>query len=197
MKTLLTCALAMVALATVRASDFEIKGTTSGVFTNSGTTTETTTNATFAAGTFDVTTFAGTASIGGTATENLGQFTVPIPASNIVSFADTFTLTVTFTAPPGAGPGSYTANIAASISKTGAGSYNVTWSTPTEVFGFPGGSFTLTLNNLSITPGNSSYVTGAITAATTVPDGGSAVALLGVALAGIEGARRIFRARKA
>ena len=31
----------------------------------------------------------------------------------------------------------------------------------------------------------------------TVPDGGSAVALLGIALAGIEGARRIFRARKA
>ena len=30
-----------------------------------------------------------------------------------------------------------------------------------------------------------------------VPDGGSAVALLGIALAGIEGARRIFRARKA
>jgi hypothetical protein len=30
----------------------------------------------------------------------------------------------------------------------------------------------------------------------TVPDGGSAVALLGIALAGIEGARRIFRARK-
>jgi hypothetical protein len=29
-----------------------------------------------------------------------------------------------------------------------------------------------------------------------VPDGGSAVALLGIALAGIEGARRIFRARK-
>ena len=30
----------------------------------------------------------------------------------------------------------------------------------------------------------------------TVPDGGSAVALLGIALAGIEGVRRIFRARK-
>lgn len=30
----------------------------------------------------------------------------------------------------------------------------------------------------------------------TVPDGGSAVALLGIALAGIEGARRVFRARK-
>jgi hypothetical protein len=31
---------------------------------------------------------------------------------------------------------------------------------------------------------------------TAVPDGGSAVALLGIALAGIEGARRLFRARK-
>jgi hypothetical protein len=31
----------------------------------------------------------------------------------------------------------------------------------------------------------------------TVPDGGSAVALLGIALAGIEGARRVLRARKA
>ena len=32
---------------------------------------------------------------------------------------------------------------------------------------------------------------------TAVPDGGSAVALLGIALAGIEGARRLIRARKA
>lgn len=32
---------------------------------------------------------------------------------------------------------------------------------------------------------------------TAVPDGGSAVALLGIALAGIEGARRMIRARKA
>jgi hypothetical protein len=31
----------------------------------------------------------------------------------------------------------------------------------------------------------------------TVPEGGSALALLGIALAGIEGARRVFRARKA
>jgi hypothetical protein len=32
---------------------------------------------------------------------------------------------------------------------------------------------------------------------TTVPDGGSAVALLGIALAGLEGVRRMFRGRKA
>ena len=35
------------------------------------------------------------------------------------------------------------------------------------------------------------------TASTVAPDGGSAVALLGIALAGIEGVRRMFRARKA
>jgi VPDSG-CTERM motif len=37
----------------------------------------------------------------------------------------------------------------------------------------------------------------ATSSTSTVPDGGSAVALLGIALAGIEGARRMIRARKA
>jgi len=41
-----------------------------------------------------------------------------------------------------------------------------------------------------------STVNGFVQAAST-PDGGSAVALLGIAFAGIEGARRLFRARKA
>ncbi|PYL63470.1 MAG: hypothetical protein DMF25_10630 [Verrucomicrobia bacterium] len=48
-----------------------------------------------------------------------------------------------------------------------------------------GGGFTFTL---------SSSTTGTVGG---VPDGGSAVALLGIALAGIEGARRLIRSRKA
>jgi hypothetical protein len=41
------------------------------------------------------------------------------------------------------------------------------------------------------------FVFGVQTAAASSPDGGSAVALLGIALAGIEGVRRVIRARKA
>src|ERR1700676_2603638 len=76
----------------------------------------------------------------------------------------------------------------------------------------PDGTFTLTLHSLSgITPethdytsldqsasnGGDSKAIGSIAGPRTIPDGGSAVALLGIALAGIEGLRRMIGARKA
>jgi hypothetical protein len=45
--------------------------------------------------------------------------------------------------------------------------------------------------------GLNSTVTGFVSAPNALPDGGSAVTLLGIALAGIEGARRLLRTRKA
>jgi VPDSG-CTERM motif len=68
------------------------------------------------------------------------------------------------------------------------------------------GTGTITGNMFDPTPGSWHFTTQdpaaasqfSFSAATgTVPDGGSAVALLGIALAGIEGARRVLRARKA
>ena len=62
--------------------------------------------------------------------------------------------------------------------------------TPTDV---------LTLVMVITKPGSSgtSFTSTGDKNLSSVPDGGSAVALLGIALAGIEGARRVFRARKA
>jgi hypothetical protein len=51
--------------------------------------------------------------------------------------------------------------------------------------------------NSGLGKGKVSTVTGFVSAAAAVPDGGSAVTLLGIALAGIEGARRMLRTRKA
>lgn len=62
---------------------------------------------------------------------------------------------------------------------------------------------TISGNGFDPTPGFWSFTTTggstkfAFAASTSAPDGGSAVALLGIALAGIEGARRMVRARKA
>jgi hypothetical protein len=62
---------------------------------------------------------------------------------------------------------------------------------------FAGGTFELTVNNLTVKPGSTGYLSANFAAVTTVPDGGSAVALLGIALAGIEGVRRVIGSRKA
>lgn len=69
------------------------------------------------------------------------------------------------------------------------------------------GTGTISGNGFDATPGTWAFSTQnasggpqskfSFSATTTAPDGGSAVALLGIALAGIEGARRIVRARKA
>jgi hypothetical protein len=76
----------------------------------------------------------------------------------------------------------------------------------------PNGIFTFTLHSpLGITPtthdytsldqstsnGGDSRAIGPVDGPAAVPDGGSAVTLLGVALAGLEGVRRLIRARKA
>jgi hypothetical protein len=50
---------------------------------------------------------------------------------------------------------------------------------------------------IDITAGAANVLLESATFTTSVPEGGSAVALLGIALAGIEGARRFLRARKA
>ena len=76
----------------------------------------------------------------------------------------------------------------------------------------PNSSFTLTLNSNiglpatvdaynssdhSFNPaGQVSHATGFLLGPNAAPDGGSAVTLLGIALAGLEGARRLIRARK-
>jgi protein with PEP-CTERM/exosortase system signal len=50
---------------------------------------------------------------------------------------------------------------------------------------------------IDITAGVANVLLEGATITTSVPDGGSTIALLGVALGGIEGVRRMLRARKA
>jgi hypothetical protein len=190
-KTALTCVLALMAIGVARASDFTITGGTTGTFTVGGLSTYG--HLTFTNGSFSDTTAGGFAAIGGTAGNNLGNFAL---AAGTFTYNSAFTLVVTFTAPPGAGGGSYTASVTG-IVHTVAGGVLIDFNNTPQTFTFPGGgSFTLTVNDTSVSVGSNSFVTGQITGAN-VPDGGSAVTLLGIALAGIEGARRIFRARKA
>jgi hypothetical protein len=79
-------------------------------------------------------------------------------------------------------------NVLGSIAETGTGTAHITGlpDNTSATWGLTGSL----LNGFTF----SAHIT---TGAPGVPDGGSAVALLGIALAGIEGARRVIRARKA
>jgi hypothetical protein len=94
-----------------------------------------------------------------------------------------------------------------------AGVLNVTFTWTGGTLIVPNGVFTFTLHSaLGITatnhdytsidqstsnPGTDSMAIGTVSGPATVPDGGSAVALLGIALAAVEGARRVLGSRKA
>ena len=198
MKTLMICGLAALALAVPKAGAFEFTGTTSGSggtlgFNGSGS--ATVSGLSYTNGSFDVFNVGSQAFIGGTSSQNLGEFTLTTVNHNYNG--TTFSMSVTFTAPPGAGSGTYSATISGAVSSH-VGGIGVTWTTPTMTFTSSNGViFTLTVNNVSVTAGNSSFVTGTINIVGFVPDGGSAVALLGIALTGIEAGRRLIRARKA
>jgi hypothetical protein len=203
-KLLFTCALAAAALVAPRAGANEFAGSTSvgaGQGFN-GTGSSSYQALSYTDGSFDVFSFpsgpGGTAAIGGTSTQNLGKFTLGTTASNFNTPPTTFTMTVTFTIPSGAGAGTYSANVTGGVnSPSGTGGAIITWTTGPLTFTSSSGEvFTLTVNNTSVTAGTSTFVTGQITVVS-VPDGGSAVALLGIALAGIEGLRRKIGARKA
>jgi len=203
-KLLFTCALAALAIAVPQVRAVEFAGSTSvGAGRGfDGTGSSSYEALSYSTGGFDVFSFpsapGGTADIGGTSSQNLGEFTLGTSSSNFNSPATTFSMTVTFSLPPGAGAGTYSANITGGVtSPKGTGGALISWTTGPLTFTSSNGTvFTLVVNNTAVTAGSSSFVTGHIVLLT-VPDGGSAVALLGIALAGIEGLRRKIGARKA
>lgn len=134
-------------------------------------------------------------------TNNFGQFFL---ASSLANYnGNTFTLMLTFTAPTGINGGNspiFTATVTGAVAGTGAGGVTVDFNNTPIVFSFsnpngPNGSFVLTLNDVTITPGQNASITGQITSAsqTAVPEPASLV-LISTGLIGFAGvARKRFR----
>src|SRR3984957_8204872 len=129
MKALIACALAAVALAVPRAGAMEFTGTTSGSggtlgFNGSGSATDA--GLSYTNGSFDVFSSGSQAFIGGGAGENLGSFALTNANHNYNG--DTFSMQVTFSAPPGAGSGTYSATVSGKV-QNHVGGIGIVWTT--------------------------------------------------------------------
>jgi hypothetical protein len=185
-KLLLVCALAIASMATVQAAEITVSGNTTGSFSATG-------NSTNGHLSFTGTAFTGTTS-GGFAGFTLGQLSLVGGPQTFTG--QSFTLTVTFTAPPttGPNPGTFTATLTGSVNSTGNGGVNFNFANDflnPQTFTFNGGSFQFYVDDVTV-GGNKTGVdlTGGVLGATTIPDGGSTVALLGMAMVGAAALRR-------
>ena len=146
--------------------------------------------------TFNVTDAGGFAAIGNVAgspnVDNLGSFTLSGAAFTYTGNA--FDLRVSFTAPPGTAPGSgvFTSVLSGMVTAIDNGGVFVDFNNTPQNFTFSGGgSFSLSVNDLSVTAGNSVAVTGQITNVSAIPEPESyAMMLAGLGLMGFVTNRR-------
>ncbi len=156
---------------------------------------------------FNDTTFFGNLGFGGNPTptgiqnvNNFGSFT--LANSTGVYAGNAFTLRVTFNLPTGISGGSsqlYTATLLGAVSSTGTGGVNIDFNNTPQVFTFSNangsGSFTLTIHDVAINPGQTASLDAFITSAqqTTLPEP-TGMILLGTGLIGVVAlVRRIKR----
>ncbi len=187
LKSLLMCGLAMAALATsVQAQEITVSGNTNGSFFTGVSPT-----LTFTPSVFTGTTVGGNASF-----SNLGQFNL---TATDMTFNGSFTLRVDFTAPPGTSPDpvNFQASVTGQVTSTAAGGVRINFANNIEnplFFTFTGGSFGFFVNDLNVEPNVTATLSGGVIGAQVarVPEGGSTVALLGMAMVGAAALRRKF-----
>jgi hypothetical protein len=185
---------------TARADEVFFAGSTGGAFNGaaSGST------ASLLGLVFDNSTFSGTTSAGflgigsnaaaGSNVNNLGSFTLSSAAQNYGSGSNTFSLLVTFSAPAGIEGGqasTYTATVTGSVAGQDNGGVKLDFDNTPKTFAFSNGqgnngSFSFSVNDVSIEAGHVAPITGTIQSAalTAIPEPAS-IALLGSGLAGL------------
>ena len=188
LKSLLMCGLAMAALATsVQAQEITVSGNTNGSFFTGVSPTLTFTGQPFFTGT----------TVGGNASfSNLGQFNL---LATDTTFNGSFTLLVDFTSPPGTSPDPrpFQASVTGQVTSTAGGGVRIDFANNIEnplFFTFNGGSFAFFVNDLNVEPNVTAVLSGGVVGAQVarVPEGGSTVALLGMAMVGAAALRRKF-----
>jgi hypothetical protein len=184
-KLLLVCALAIASMATVQAGEITVTGSTTGSFSATSTNVNGPLSFTGAA-------FSGT-TVGGFAGFTLGTLTLSGGPATVFT-GQTFTMTVTFTAPPGtSGPGNFTATLFGQVNSTGAGGVNFNFANDffnPQTFTFAGGSFDFYVDDVTVGGNHTVDVTGGVSGVHMIPDGGSTLALLGMAMVGAAALRR-------
>lgn len=142
------------ALASAANAGITFTGSTTGCFGSPCTPTPSATDngLTFNSGTFSQSTDAtGFAAIGGI-TNNFGTITL-VPSTHSYT-GDLFDLLISFTAPPGTGSGSFTADLLGSLTSTSVGGLQINFSNPTQqISDGMGGFYTLHVNDVAFSGG--------------------------------------------
>ncbi len=134
--------------------------------------------------------------VAGSTRTNFGTISVVGPSTGTASFSgNTFSLLITFTAPPGAGSQLFSAVVSGTVDSMNGGVQFTLNSPTTRTFvGASGSTYTLTLDSqLFVATGNAGAFGGTIS--TQVPEGGATVALLGMSFVGLAAVRRKIGAR--
>jgi hypothetical protein len=127
--------------------------------------------------TFSVTSAGGVAAIGSTGMatpaaniDNLGSWL--LSGSPFLYTGSSFTLRVSFTAPPGTAPTSalFTSTLMGNVISTDNGGLFIDFDNTPKSFTFTGGTFTLTVNDVSMTPGATPVAETGTILVTTVPE---------------------------
>jgi hypothetical protein len=189
----LAAVLALTAVAP--AQELFLAGSTQGAFNSQAfAATNTILGLTYNNSVFSNTTVGGFLDLGGNPNpagnvNNLGSFT--LASTDNVYSGDTFNLKINFTAPTGITGGSSTTfvDIIAGTVKSGNRGVYITFATPQQNFtysnGTTQGSFTMLVNNLSISPGQSGALTAFVTGnSQSVPEP-SALGFLGIGALGL------------